>query len=162
MPPPQKKCIYSIPVQETAKHSAKFGWSPLIDVAAVTKPRHKTRWNLLECPKLANRSQPLVGRSSPYYKDIWRRYCHLTVFFRLSIHALIAKIYPNEVVRWCADGDFCVLYFKRAACGTFQTRILICSEAHHVWKYGRHPISDRWDWARKKRRKKERNHRTKI
>ena len=23
---------------------------------------------------------------------------------------------------------------------------------HHVWKYGRHPISDRWDWARKTRR----------
>jgi len=31
---------------------------------------------------------------------------------------------------------------------------------HHVWKYGRHPISDHWDWARKKRKKKKerRNH----
>jgi len=28
-------------------------------------------------PKLANRSQPLVGRSSPYYEDMWRRYCCL-------------------------------------------------------------------------------------
>jgi len=26
--------------------------------------------NLLGCPKLANRSQPLVGRSSPYCKGI--------------------------------------------------------------------------------------------
>ena len=26
---------------------------------------------------------------------------------------------------------------------------------HHVWKYGRHPISDRWDKARKKKKKKE-------
>jgi len=25
-------------------------------------------------PKLANKSQPLVGQSSPYYVDIWRRY----------------------------------------------------------------------------------------
>jgi len=25
------------------------------------------------CHKLANRSQPLVGRSSPYYQDMWRR-----------------------------------------------------------------------------------------
>jgi len=33
-----------------------------------------------ECPKLANRSQPLVGRSSPYYEDMWRRYCCLTSF----------------------------------------------------------------------------------
>jgi len=23
------------------------------------------------CPKLANRSQPLLGRSSPYYEDMW-------------------------------------------------------------------------------------------
>jgi len=26
-------------------------------------------------PKLANRSEPLVGRSSPYCKDMWGRYC---------------------------------------------------------------------------------------
>jgi len=33
------------------------------------------------CPKLANGSQPLVGRRSPYYQDMWRRYCCLTSFF---------------------------------------------------------------------------------
>ena len=27
-------------------------------------------------------------------------------FFRLSIHALVAKIWPENVVRWCRDGDF--------------------------------------------------------
>jgi len=36
-------------------------------------------------------------------------------FFRLSIHTLVAKIQPDKVVGWCADGDllrhFCVLYF---------------------------------------------------
>ena len=26
--------------------------------------------------------------------------------FRLSIHALVAKIELDKVVRWCADGDF--------------------------------------------------------
>jgi len=75
-----QKCIYSIPVQETAKHHAKFGWPPVSDVAAVTKPRHETRWDLLGCPKLANSSQPLVGQSSPYCKVIGRRYCHLILF----------------------------------------------------------------------------------
>jgi len=35
--------IYSVPAQETAKHRAKFGWLPLSDVAAVTKPRCETR-----------------------------------------------------------------------------------------------------------------------
>jgi len=49
-------------------------------------------------------------------------------FFRLSIHALVVKIWPDKIVRWCADGDFlrhfCVLYFQRAAWSTFQTCIL--------------------------------------
>ena len=34
----------------------------------------------------------LVGRSSPYCGDMWRRYCCITSFFRLSICALVAKI----------------------------------------------------------------------
>jgi len=63
---------YSVPAQETAKHRTKFGCPPLSDVGAVTKPRRNTRWNLLGCPKLANRFQPLVGRSSPCYKNMWR------------------------------------------------------------------------------------------
>jgi len=48
--------VYSVPAQETAKHRAKFGWLPLSDAAAVTKPRRETRWNLLGCPKLTKRS----------------------------------------------------------------------------------------------------------
>ena len=36
--------------------------------SAVTLPRRETRWNMLGCPKLVNRSQPLVGRSSPYLR----------------------------------------------------------------------------------------------
>jgi len=61
--------------------SCKCGWPPVNDVAAVTKPRRETRWNLLGCPKLANRSQPLMGRSSSYCGDTWRKYCCLTSFF---------------------------------------------------------------------------------
>jgi len=52
------------------KHHAEFGWPPLNDIGAVTKPRREARWNLMGCPKLANRSQPLVGRS-PYCEDVW-------------------------------------------------------------------------------------------
>jgi len=33
------------------------------------------------CPKPANRSRPLVRRSSPYCEGIWGRYCCLTSFF---------------------------------------------------------------------------------
>jgi len=100
-----QKCIYSVTAQDTAKHLAKFGWPPVNDVAAVTEQRRETRWNLLGCSKLPNRSQPLVGRSSPYCEDMWRSYCCLAIF-RLSIHALVAKIQPDKVVQLCADGDF--------------------------------------------------------
>jgi len=109
-------------------NAAKFGGRPLLECRAVTLPRRETRRNLQGCPKLTKRSQPLVGRSSPYYGDMWRRYCCLTsFFFRLSIHALVAKIQREKVVRWCPDGDFwrlCVLYLQQAACSTFQTCIL--------------------------------------
>ena len=46
-------------------------------------PRPETSLNLQGCPKLSNRSQSLVGRSSPYYEDMCRRYCYLTSFFSI-------------------------------------------------------------------------------
>ena len=74
-------------------NAAKFGWHALPECRAVTVPRRETRWNLQGCPKLPDRSQPLVGRSSRYCGDIWRRYCCLTrSFFRLSIRAFVAEI----------------------------------------------------------------------
>jgi len=101
---------------------------------AVTLPRRESRRNLLGCPKLPNPSQLLVGRSSPYCGDMWRTYCCLTNFFRLSIHALVAKIQPDKVVRWCLDGDFlrrfCVL--QQASCSTFLTCILNSHYGHTV------------------------------
>jgi len=118
-------------------NAAKFGWHPLLDCRAVTLPSRETRWNLQGCPKLAKRSQPLVGRSSPYYQDMWRRYCCLTCSFRLSIHALVPKIELDKVVRWCLEGDFlaifCVLYFQRAACSTFQTCVLNSHYGHVMY-----------------------------
>ena len=88
-------------------NAAKFDWRPLLQCRTVTLPRHETHWNLQGCPKLANRSQPLVGRSSPYYESVWRRYRCLTCFYRLSIYALATtKIQADKVVRWCQNGEF--------------------------------------------------------
>ena len=100
-------------------------------------------------PKLPNRSQPLVGRSAPYYKNTWRRYYCLTFFSDCRLNkCLSCEDIPDKVVRWCADGDFlrnfCVPYFKRAACSTFSDlHSKFSLRLHHVWKYGTHPISDR-------------------
>jgi len=43
--------------------------------------RTRNPLNLPGCPKLANRYQLLVGRSSPYCAHTWRRYCCITSFF---------------------------------------------------------------------------------
>ena len=65
--------------------------TPTTICRAVTLPRRETSWKLQGYPKLVNQSQPLVGRSSPYYEKMWRTYWCLTFFFRLSIRALVHK-----------------------------------------------------------------------
>ena len=44
--------VYSVAARETPKHHAKFGWPPVSDVAAVTKPRCETVeicWGVPNC-----------------------------------------------------------------------------------------------------------------
>jgi len=119
-----RKCIYSLLAQITAKHRAKFGWLPLSDIAAVTKPRRESHWNQLECPKLPDRSQPLVHRSFPYCENMWRRYCCLTSFFSIVDMCLSCEDIGLQscamVPRWRFFGDFCVLYFIQPRAARFR------------------------------------------
>jgi len=99
---------YYMPCSNATKtrKQLKFGGVPQTNktISAASKPKFTTLWGHLEDILLLN------------------------IFFRLSVRALIAKILPDKVVRWCPDDDFwrlfCVLYFQRAACRTFQTCIL--------------------------------------
>jgi len=56
-------------------NAAKFGWRPILECRAVTLPRRETSWNLQGYPKVVNRSQLLVGQSSPEANqslhDVW-------------------------------------------------------------------------------------------
>ena len=117
-------------------------------------------WNQLKFAGVSQTPKPISavsGPSSPYYEDMWRRYCCLTSFFRLSISALVAKIQPDKVVRWCPRsrhfGDFLGPAFP-ASCAQhvsdLQSKFTL--GPHHVPKYGIHPIFDRWDYARKKKK----------
>jgi len=101
-------------------NAAKFGWRLIPECRAVTLPRRETRWNLQGCPKLPDRSQPLVDRSSPYYEAMWRRYCCLIIFFPIVDSCLSCE----DIARWRFLTTFCVLYLQRAPCSTFQTCIL--------------------------------------
>ena len=65
-------------------------------------------------------------------------------FFRLSIHALAAKIQPDKVVRWCQNGDFLRPVFAASRVPHISDlHSKFALRPHHVWKYGRHPISGR-------------------
>ena len=69
-------------------NAAKFGWRPLLECRAVTLPRRKSRWNLQGCPKLANRSQPLVGQK---FTILWGHVECLTSFFPIVDTCLSSK-----------------------------------------------------------------------
>ena len=65
-------------------------------------------------------------------------------FFRLSIHALVAKIWPDKVERWCRDGDFLRPVFAASPVQSISDlHLKFALRPHHVWKYSRHPIIDR-------------------
>ena len=104
-----QKCIYSVLAHEMDKRCAKFGWPPLSDVGAVMKPRRETHRNLQGWPKLVNRSQPLVGRSSPYCEDMWKRYCLRNFFLIVDTYLSCEDTAWQScaiVCRWWIFGEF--------------------------------------------------------
>jgi len=122
-----RKCIYSVPAQETAKHCAKFAWPPVSDVCS---NEGKTR-NPLKFAGVPQTPEQIWVTSGPKFTILWghmEEILLLNKLFRLLIHAFVAKIQPDKVVWWCAGGDFlrpfCILHFQRAACSTFQNCIL--------------------------------------
>jgi len=134
-------------------HTAEYRWRPLFNAAVWLTPttrvccqEAKTRSNLQQCPKLANRSQPLVGWSSPYYQDMWRRYCCLTSFFPIVDTCFtsedIAQRSCAMVPKW--------RFFLRPVFPVSRVQHIsdlhskFALGPHHVWKYGRHPICSGW------------------
>jgi len=133
-------------------NATKFRWRQLLDCRAVMLPRHETRWNLQGFLKLANRSQPLVGRSS-----------RITILWRHLEDILLLNMF-TQIVDMCLSCEdiarqSCVMVPKCRIFGVFlgpafpASRVQHVSDLHstfalrpyHVWKYGRHPISDGWD-----------------
>ena len=150
-------------------NAAKFGWRLILECRAVTLPRRETRCNLQGCPKLTNRSQPLVGRSSPYYEDMWRRYCCLTKFFPIVDTCLscedIARQSCGMVPRWQLFGDFLRAVFSASSAQhVLDLHYKFTLRPHHVRKYGRYPSNLRLLRLGEEKREEEerRNHRMKI
>jgi len=67
-------------------------------------------------------------------------------FFRLSIRALVAKIWPDKAVRWCPDGEFlCPAFLASHVLHISDLHSKFALGPHHMSKYGRHPFCDHWD-----------------
>jgi len=101
----------------------KVWLSPTTRCCAVTLPRRETSWNLQGCPKLVNRSQPLVGRSSPYCEDMWRRYCCLTSLFPIVDTCLSCK----DIAR-----QSCAMVPRWRFLATFLHPVFSASRVQHV------------------------------
>ena len=105
--------------------------------------------NLLGCPKPANRSRPLVGRSLPHCRSIWRRYCCLTICFRLfdtcfSCEDIIARQSCAMLRRWPIFASFLRPAFSASRVQhTSDLHSKFALRPHHVSKYDRHLICDR-------------------
>ena len=113
-------------------------------------PKRQTRWNLQGCPKLTKRSQPLVGRSSPYCKDMWGSYCCLKSVFPIVDTCLscedIARQSCAMVRKWRFFASFLRPVFPASRVQHISDlHSKFALGPHHVWKYGRHPICGRWD-----------------
>ena len=76
-----------------------------------------------------------------------------------SIHALAAKIQLDKVVRWSENGDFLRPVFSASRVQHISDmHSKFALRPHHVWKYGRHPVSE----IRRGKKKEDRNHRAKT
>jgi len=101
-------------------NAAEFGWRPLLECRAVTLPTRESGWNLQGCPKLANRSQSLGGRSSPYYEDMWGRHRWLTGFSDCRYMPQLRRYSPTELCDGSKMATFCVLYFSEPRAAHFR------------------------------------------
>jgi len=128
----------------------KVWLTPTSRCRAVMLPRRKTRWNLQGCLKLPDGSQPLVGRRSPYCGNMWKTYRCSTNFFPIVDTCLscqdIARQTCAMVPRWWFLATFLRPAFPASRVQQVSDlHLKFTLRPHHVWKYGRHPIYDRWD-----------------
>jgi len=106
----------------------KVWLAPNTGVPCINAAKTRNPLKLAGVPQtIPDRSQPLVDRSSPYCGDMWRIYCCLIIFPIVATCLNcedIARQSCTMVPRWRFLARFCVLYFQRAACNTFQTCII--------------------------------------
>jgi len=112
----------------------------------------KTR-NQFKCGGVPQSNETISAASGPKFTilwDSWRTYCCLTSFFPVVDTCLSCE----DIAR-----QSCAMVRRRRFLATFLRSVFSASRVqhisdlhskftlgpHHVWKYSRHPISNRWD-----------------
>jgi len=107
---------------------AKYRWRPPFNAAWLTPTTRvpcsnaAKMQNPLKFAGVPQTRQQISAGSGPKFTILYGRMEETLLFnkffFGLSIPALVAKIWPDKLVRWCADGDFfasCISSEPRAA-----------------------------------------------
>ena len=135
-------------------NAAKFGWRPILECRAVTLLKRVTRnrWNLQGCPKLANRSQPLVGRKFTILSGHVEEVLVFNKLFPIVDTCLSSEDIARQSRAMVPKWQFLRPVFPASRMQQIShLHSKFALGPHHVWKYGRHPICSHWDYARKKR-----------
>jgi len=136
---------------------AYYRWRRLFNAAVCLTPTIRvpcsnaaSMRNPLKFAGVPQTRQQISAVSRPKFAILWRHVEEVLLlnkfFFRLWICALVAKIQPDKFVRWCQNDDFLRPVFAASRVPHISDmHSKFAPRPHHVWKYGRHPISGRWD-----------------
>ena len=115
-----------------------------------TRPNfYRTLWSKKPSPfYLLNNS--VKNQPVKRFALCYRTRCLLSCLsVRLSIHALVAKIQPDKVVRWGRYGDFFASFLHPVFPASrvqhvSDLHVKFALRSHHVWKYGICPLCIWW------------------
>ena len=115
---------------------AECRWRPLFNTAFWLTPttrvpcsnpaKSRNLLKLAGVPQTNETISPARGPyyCSPYYGDLWRYCCLASFFSDCQCVPSLRRYGPTKLCDGAEMEIFCVLYFQRAACSTFQTCIL--------------------------------------
>jgi len=92
------------------------------------------------CLKLPDRSQPLVGRRSPYYEDLWRTYCCLTSLFPIVDTCLSCEDIARQICTMVPRWRFLTTFLRPVFAASRVQHVLdlhlkFALRPHHVCQY---------------------------
>jgi len=137
-------------------NAAKFGSRPMPCSNAA-----KTR-NQLKFAGVPQTPEPMSAVSGPKFTILWghmEAYCCLTSFFPIVDTCLNCEDIVRQSCAMVPTWRFLATFLRPVFSVSrvqhvSDLHLKFALRPHHVWKYGRHPICDGWDLARKKERRR--------